>query len=111
MKVHIMVRYTVPDLDKWLEVFESMEDLRAEKGGKEWRVFRNADKPDEVVTLLDWTDFEQARAYVKMPEMVEVRGGQVQPARRSSRFLMMLRSIGQEAREEKEEYLQLRLRE
>ena len=72
MKAHIMVRYTVADFDKWLEVFESTEALREANGGKEWRVFRNEDKPDELIILLDWTDFEQARAYVQLPELVEV---------------------------------------
>ncbi len=72
MKAHIMVRYTIEEFDKWLEVFEGMEAQREAHGGKEWRVFRNEDKLEELIILLDWTDFEQARAYVELPELVEV---------------------------------------
>lgn len=71
MKPHIMIRYTVADYDKWLEVFESIEDFRLSQGGKTWRIFRNQDQPNNLMILIDWADFEQARAFVKSDEVRE----------------------------------------
>ena len=69
MKPHVMVRYKVENFEKWLEVFESVEELRQSYGGKTWRVFRNQDDLSEVVVLIDWADFDEARAYVASDEV------------------------------------------
>ena len=59
----ILVRHTVEDFDKWHPVFTEHASARKDHGSKGARLFRNAEKPNEITILMDWDSFDNARAF------------------------------------------------
>jgi quinol monooxygenase YgiN len=72
-----MFRGKVKDYEKWKPVFDELASIRKEYGSKGGRLFRIADKPNELVILLEWESIEKARKYTQSEDIKKAfeRGG------------------------------------
>jgi quinol monooxygenase YgiN len=68
---HTQFIFTVGDVVQWRTVFESMESVRQQYGCTDKHVFANADSPNEVLILLQWSDEARAREFVASPDLRE----------------------------------------
>lgn len=66
-----IVRLAVKDYEEWKKVFDGAAALRKSYGSRGVRVFRNADKPNELVLLADYEDLQRARQLFQSPEFRE----------------------------------------
>lgn len=79
---HLIVRVTVQDFGRWKIVYDSNLPARQSAGLKELNLWRNADKPNEVVLLFEVLDMAKAKTYTLSPELKEKlkAGGVTGPA-------------------------------
>jgi heme-degrading monooxygenase HmoA len=68
---YVIVRITFEDFAKWKPVFDEAAALRQSFGSKGVRVFRNADKANEVMILGEYESLEKARQLFQSPEFRE----------------------------------------
>jgi heme-degrading monooxygenase HmoA len=67
----VLVRHRVKHFAKWKPVYDAHGATRQAGGSKGARLFRNIDKPKETVILLEWSDIDTARAFVKSKDLRE----------------------------------------
>lgn len=60
---YLLVRHTVEDYATWRSVFDDHEGLRKAGGSSGARIFQSGDNPNEIVTLLEWDQLENARRF------------------------------------------------
>ncbi len=63
MKWQVLVIHDVSDYNKWRPIFDSHENARARAGLTTSRVFRNTERPEEVVVALDVENLPDAREF------------------------------------------------
>jgi hypothetical protein len=57
----IAVQVKIGDYSKWRAVFDKYKSARDKAGLTNAQVYRNADKPDELLTLFETSDVAKAR--------------------------------------------------
>ena len=78
---HVLVRHRVDDYSKWNAQLHRDADVRKFNGSVGGRVYRLADDPHEVVTLIAWDRMDQARDFMRSWEfraLIE-QAGQTDP--------------------------------
>ena len=68
----LLVRNRVRDIDHWKKVFDEQEAAGMAAGLSVERVWRSADKDDEVFFILGVEDRARAEAYMATPEATAV---------------------------------------
>lgn len=68
----LLVRNRVKDFDHWKSVFDAQEAAGMAAGLSVERVWRSADKDDEVFFILSVEDRARAEAYMATPEAAAV---------------------------------------
>ena len=68
-----LVRHKVRDYEKWRATFHAHMGKRKELGSKGARVFRNSEKPDEVLVLVEWGSLSKAREFMNWGDPSEIR--------------------------------------
>ncbi len=68
----LLVRNRVKDIDHWKRVFDAQEAAGMAAGLSVERVWRSADKADEVFFILGVEDRAMAEAYMATPEAAAV---------------------------------------
>jgi hypothetical protein len=68
----LLVRNRVKDIDHWKKVFDEQEAAGLAAGLSVQRVWRSADREDEVFFILRVEDRERAEAYMATPEAAAV---------------------------------------
>jgi heme-degrading monooxygenase HmoA len=66
---YLLFRYKVADYDRWKPVLDQRGATRQAKGSRGGQVFRNANDPNELVILFEWSDLEQARQFAQSEEL------------------------------------------
>ncbi len=74
----VLVRVRVEDYEKWKAVMNEHVPKRKELGSRGTRIFRDAERADDVLCLTEWRDFPKAREFMGWGDPEEIR-------RRSSR--------------------------
>jgi hypothetical protein len=71
--IYINVRHTVADYEKWRPFFDGDKSRRRAGGatGTE-QVYRDADNPNIVTTLMEWDNKENAQKFAADPKLAEV---------------------------------------
>lgn len=69
--VHVIVRVTFEDYEKWKPVFDEAVGLRKAYGSKGVRVFRNMEKANEAVIFGEYEDLEKVRQLFQSQEFRE----------------------------------------
>jgi heme-degrading monooxygenase HmoA len=67
-----IVIHTVEDYEKWKKVFDEDASRRKSLGSKGGRLYRSADKPNEMTIVWDWESAEKARQFATDPALREV---------------------------------------
>jgi quinol monooxygenase YgiN len=74
---HTLTRLQVQEYTKWRPIFDELASVRQSYGCQGGQLFRQSDKPNEVVILFEWNNAESARQYFESPELRQAmqRGG------------------------------------
>jgi heme-degrading monooxygenase HmoA len=67
-----IVIHTVEDYEKWKKVFDEDASRRKSLGSRGGRLYRSADKPNEMTIVWDWESAEKARQFATSPDLREV---------------------------------------
>jgi antibiotic biosynthesis monooxygenase (ABM) superfamily enzyme len=79
---YLLVRQKCEDYKRWKPIFDEHGTTRQENGGHGGTLYRNADDPDEAVTLFKWDNLENARRYAQSEDLrdaLQRAGVTVQP--------------------------------
>ena len=68
---YVLIRHKVKDFAKWKPVYDAHSTARKASGSKGARLFRNIGKSKETVILLEWSDVDRAREFVKSKDLRE----------------------------------------
>jgi len=66
---YLLVRHAVKDYAQWRSVFDNNESLRAAGGAKAARVFQSAADPNQIVTLIEWDQIDNARRFAASEDL------------------------------------------
>lgn len=66
---YVLIRHKVRDYEKWKTMFDEHGSIRKISGSRGGRLFRNADDPNEVVTLFEWDDMKKARGFAQSEDL------------------------------------------
>jgi hypothetical protein len=69
----VLVRVSVADYRKWMQVMENHVGRRMELGSKGTRVFRDAEHPDQILCLTEWGTFSKAREFMGWGDPDDIR--------------------------------------
>ncbi|MDX1639509.1 MAG: hypothetical protein R3281_16200 [Balneolaceae bacterium] len=73
--MHLLIRYIVTDFVRWREVFEGHRSAQQEAGLELEHLWRNVDRPDEVILLFSVEDIQKAREFVYSTEIPQAKEG------------------------------------
>jgi hypothetical protein len=68
-----LVLQRVKDYKQWKTVFDEHINKRKELGSKGARIFRNSERPDEILVLVEWGDLSKALEFMKWGDPNEIR--------------------------------------
>lgn len=68
---YILVQHSVEDFAKWKAVFDEHATARKAAGSRGGLVLHNTDDPNQVTTLLDWDNLEDAQAFASSDTLRE----------------------------------------
>jgi hypothetical protein len=68
-----LVLQRVKNYKHWKSVFDEHINKRKELGSKGARIFRNSERPDEILVLVEWGDLSKAREFMKWGNPNEIR--------------------------------------
>jgi heme-degrading monooxygenase HmoA len=74
---HVLTNHTITDFDRFKTIWDDDSDRRRLAGSMGARLFRVADKPNEIVALYEWDDVEKAKKWAasyQLREAVEWAG-------------------------------------
>jgi len=69
--VHVLVRHKVADYNRWKQAFDADVNVRRRAGETGFRLFHNAEDPNEIFVLVDWESAEEARKFMNSGELRE----------------------------------------
>ena len=67
IKSHVTM--VIADYSQWRAVFDSVEGLRQQYGVVQSHVYVNAENPNEVTTVAEWSDEARARQFFASQEL------------------------------------------
>jgi hypothetical protein len=71
--IYLNVRHTVADYEKWRPFFDSDKSRRKAGGATgDEQVYRDAENPNIVTTLMAWDNLENAQKFANDPKLAEV---------------------------------------
>jgi heme-degrading monooxygenase HmoA len=68
---YVLVHSKVEDYNKWKPMYDDNANIRRAAGSKGSTIFRSKDDSNEVVILLEWDNFENARKFANSTELRE----------------------------------------
>ena len=68
-----LVFQRVKDYKQWKSVFDEHINKRKELGSKGAKIFRNSERPDEIIVLVEWGDLSKATEFSKWGNPNEIR--------------------------------------
>jgi hypothetical protein len=63
----------VKEYRQWKSVFDEHIKKREELGPKGAKIFRNSERPDEILVLVEWGDLSKAREFMEWGDSNEIR--------------------------------------
>ncbi len=70
--VHVLVKHKVKDYEKWKSAFDGNSDFRKAGGEKGARLFRQVDKPNDLVIILEWDTIENAKKFYESEDLKKI---------------------------------------
>jgi len=68
-----LVFQRVKDYKQWKSVFDEHINKRKELGSKGAKIFRNSERPDEIIVLVEWGELSKAREFMKWGNPNQIR--------------------------------------
>ncbi|MGA7670742.1 MAG: hypothetical protein WBW04_09995 [Nitrolancea sp.] len=68
---YLLIRHKVNDYDAWKPVYDEDAENRKAHGSKGGRLFRNANNPNETISVFEFSDMEDAQKFTESPELHE----------------------------------------
>ena len=68
---YMLVRHSVQDYEAWKSVFDSGGDLRSQNGEKSYQILRQENGSNNLVSLFEWDNLDNARRFAASPELKE----------------------------------------
>ena len=68
---YILVHHKIEDYNKWKPVFDNDAGNRAEHGSTGGKIFRNADNPNDIFTLLEISSIEKGKEFAQSDSLKE----------------------------------------
>jgi len=72
---YLLARHGVKDYAQWKTVFDEHAEKRRELGSKGGRIFRNSERPNEILVLTEWGDLSKAREFTRWGDPNAIRKG------------------------------------
>lgn len=69
----LLARHRVKDYKQWKAVFDKHSAKRKGLGSKGGQIFRNTERPDEILVLTKWEDLSKAREFTRWGNSSEIR--------------------------------------
>lgn len=70
---YLRARHRVKYYAQWKKVFDEHSKKRQELGSKGGYIFRNSEKPIEILSLTEWQDLSRAREFTRWRNPAEIR--------------------------------------
>ncbi len=68
---YILVHHKIEDYNKWKPVFDNDAGNRAKHGSTGGKIFRNADNPNDIFTLLEISSIEKGKELTQSDSLKE----------------------------------------
>lgn len=68
---YVLIRHKVEDYGKYKTIFDQHAATREASGSQGGRLFRNANNPNEIVSLIEWDDLEKAQQFAQSDDLRE----------------------------------------
>lgn len=68
---YLFIRHTVEDYDRWKPLFDQHSIMRQSNGCRGGLLFRDANRPNEVVILFEWDNLERAHQFSQSQDLRE----------------------------------------
>ncbi len=65
----LRIKHKVRDYDSWKTVFDDFRETRKKGGEKSYRICHTENDPNELDVIFEWDNLENARSFVKSPEL------------------------------------------
>ena len=65
----LRIKHKVRDYDAWKTVFDDFSETRKQGGEKSYRICQTENDPNELDVIFEWDNVENARSFVKSPEL------------------------------------------
>jgi quinol monooxygenase YgiN len=65
----VIIHHQVTDYDSWRRVFDSAQTLRREEGEQSAEVFRDANDPNRVSVITQYSSLDAARSYFESDKL------------------------------------------
>lgn len=69
---YLLIRHTVEDYARWKPHFDQHSIIRQNNGCRGGLLFRDANKPNELVILFEWDNLERARLFSQSQDLREI---------------------------------------
>lgn len=70
----ILIRHEIADFDAWKSVFDEHASTRAEYGSQGYHLFRDAERPNDLVMLFEWDSMANAESFLEESDVEEKMG-------------------------------------
>ena len=71
--INLSIRHTVADYAKWRAGFDAHEAARRAAGATGvFQIYRDVENPNQITTMLEWDNAENARKFASDPALKEV---------------------------------------
>jgi heme-degrading monooxygenase HmoA len=67
--INVLIHHEVADYAAWKAVFDSNLDWRQKHGERGCRIFRGAEKANDLTLLFEWESLDSARAFLASDEL------------------------------------------
>ena len=68
---YILVHHKIEEYNKWKSAFDDHSSTRAEHGSTGGKIFRNADNPNDIFTLLEISSIEKGKEFAQSDSLKE----------------------------------------
>jgi hypothetical protein len=68
---HVMIRHKVADFAKWKPAFDGHRSMRQAAGLTDLHLWRNADDPNEVISVFEVSDVAKAKEFASSSDLKE----------------------------------------
>ena len=65
----MLVQQKVKDFAEWKKVYDSVGDLRANRGELSDQIYRDASDPNSLTVVIKWDSLANAQKYAQSPEL------------------------------------------